>query len=159
MRSQPLSKEHLELAFELGRCSMAIAKETSAAAVERFEELKAADTSRLDVLKIDPEYVQNLRDAIEGMCWQYGHQGMKDGRRVLFTGGSDLRFAFKLLGWEDPHDCMEVSRGCDIEGCNEWDTIGTPTPDGYKRLCSKHGQEEFKRQKEAGEGIVQRSGE
>jgi hypothetical protein len=41
-----------------------------------------------------------------------------------------------------PAECetsLEQSR-CQIDGCKNPATIGTPTEDGYKWLCSAHGQ-------------------
>lgn len=81
-----------------------------------------------------------LRDCIEDLVDQFGYQGVKDGRRCLHTGGlSALEHAFDVLGWDDPH--FVTDGGCEHPGCVEWATCGTPTPDGYKRLCSKHFDE------------------
>jgi len=44
-----------------------------------------------------------------------------------------------VLGWEDPH--IVTGGGCDWPGCNDWTCCGLPTPDGYKRLCSRHYEE------------------
>ena len=48
--------------------------------------------------------IERLRDALEGMCYQFGHDYERDGRRYLGTMGlSNLEDAFEVLGWDDPH--------------------------------------------------------
>lgn len=76
-------------------------------------------------------------DCIEGLLWQFGIRGMEDGKRMLWAGGlSALEDAFEVLGWDDPH--FVEDQGCEHPGCVKWATCGTPTPDGYKRLCGEH---------------------
>lgn len=80
----------------------------------------------------------SLREALEDMVWQFAYCGkMANGRLGLTTGGlSALEGAFAELGWDDPHPVPE--RECQAEGCHDEATCGTPTPDGYKRLCGEH---------------------
>lgn len=78
-----------------------------------------------------------IRDALEDMVWQFSYRSVVDGRLVMHTAGlSALEAAFDALGWEDPRPCPELE--CDADGCHQEATSGTPTPDGYKRLCSQH---------------------
>lgn len=79
----------------------------------------------------------DLHDTIEDLVRQFAYPSYKDGVPCLTTGGlSALEGAFTTLGWDDPHPCPE--NACEAPGCPEWATCGTPTPDGYKRLCSTH---------------------
>jgi hypothetical protein len=80
-----------------------------------------------------------LREALEGMVWQFAHRFARNGRRYLGTMGlSALEDAFAALGWNDPHPCDDEGFGCARPGCAEWATCGQPTPDGYEWLCSTH---------------------
>ena len=81
-----------------------------------------------------------LREFAEDVAHQFGYCGTKNGRLVLTTGGlSTLEWAFHLLGWDDPHPVPE--RECQAPGCHREATCGTPTPDGYQRLCGDHFRE------------------
>lgn len=81
--------------------------------------------------------IDELRDALLDMVTQFAHQTVKDGVPCYSTGGlSALEHAFSVLGWDDPHPCPE--NACQMPGCTAWATCGTPTPDGYKRLCGTH---------------------
>ena len=79
-------------------------------------------------------------DALEDMVWQFAYRGVKDGRPVLHTGGlSALEHAFGVLDWNDPY----FSDHCDAQQCAhpdclDWGDSGSPTPQGYKRVCGKH---------------------
>lgn len=84
---------------------------------------------------------QELLNALEDMCYQFGYQTVKNCVPALSTGGlSVLENAFYLLGWEDPHPCPQSK--CEISGCNEWATCGTNTPKNYVKnylcCCGKH---------------------
>lgn len=80
------------------------------------------------------------RETVEDLVRQFAYQGERDGVPVYFTGGlSVLEGAFSVLGWNDPHPAPEMA--CERPGCNTWATCGTPTPDGYKRLCYDHYRE------------------
>jgi hypothetical protein len=81
----------------------------------------------------------DVRDALEDMAWQFAYRTVtEDGRRALWSGGlSALERAFAALGWDDPYFPAE-SDGCQHPGCERWATGGTPTADGYKRLCGEH---------------------
>jgi hypothetical protein len=78
-----------------------------------------------------------LMETINGLVWQFAFQGHNKKGKWLSTGGlSALEDAFAVLKWEDPHYIREG--GCQHPECKAWDTCGTPTPDGYKRLCGEH---------------------
>lgn len=77
------------------------------------------------------------REFAEDVIRQFGYHGSVDGRPAYTAGGlSTLEEAFRIVGWDDPHPAPECE--CEEDGCHEWATGGRPTPDGYKRLCSKH---------------------
>ena len=77
------------------------------------------------------------REIIEDLVLQFGIMGTKNKQTVIGTSGlSALERAFSYLGWNDPHRIPES--GCQAEGCYQPATCGTPTPDGYKRLCYRH---------------------
>lgn len=81
-----------------------------------------------------------LRATIEDLVWQFAYQAVRDGVPCLSTGGlSALEGAFAVLGYDDPHPVPELV--CDVSGCTAWATSGTPTPDGYQRLCGEHYRE------------------
>jgi hypothetical protein len=86
------------------------------------------------------ELERQLREAeaaLEDMMWQFAFQGHRDAKRMVWTGGlSALETAFRVLGWDDPHFIDEG--GCEYPGCIAWACCGTPTPDGYKRVCGEH---------------------
>lgn len=79
----------------------------------------------------------DLEEALRDMVDQFAYTTVKDGVLCLTDGGlSALEGAFAVLGWESPKPIPD--RECQIEGCHQEATCGTPTPDGYKRLCSEH---------------------
>lgn len=79
------------------------------------------------------------RELLEDVATQFAYRGTHAKRLCLSTGGlSTLETVFATLGWDDPHYMDEG--GCEQPGCAEWATCGTPTSDGYKRLCSEHYQ-------------------
>src|SRR4051812_19687259 len=80
---------------------------------------------------------ENWRAVVEDLVGQFAFKSNDDKRHWLHTGGlSALEDAFAALGWEDPHYVEEG--GCEHPGCARWATCGTPTPDGYRRLCGEH---------------------
>lgn len=92
----------------------------------------------------------DLREALEDMLFQFGYRGVKDGKRILHTGGlSALEHAFGVLGWEDPHVVTDDS-GCEIAGCHDWASCVGPYPRsrakastasdmaGFGYLCTNH---------------------
>lgn len=87
--------------------------------------------------------IDEWREVVGDLCVQFAYRCKCNGRLALHTGGlSALEGAFHLLGWDDPHPFTEAE--CERNGCHEEATCGTPTPDGYKRLCWEHGKEFFK---------------
>ena len=76
----------------------------------------------------------------EDVAHQFGYYGQYNGRlHIMHMGLSTLEWAFDILGWENPHPAPEYE--CEIDGCHEYATIGTPTTDGYKYMCGKHYNE------------------
>lgn len=81
-----------------------------------------------------------LLETIEDLVRQFACHTVNDGVPAYSTGGlSAMERAFEILGWGDPHPAPEMA--CERLGCSEWATCGTPTDDGYKRLCSTHYRE------------------
>lgn len=86
---------------------------------------------------VDAVEVAEMREFAEDVACQFGYYCQSGGRLHITHGGlSTLEWAFAILGWENPHPVPEFE--CQIEGCHEHATCGTPTADGYKRLCGKH---------------------
>ena len=81
------------------------------------------------------------REIIEGLVWQFGDRFSKRGVPYLGSGFlSAMEDAFDFLGWPDPKPCPEGA--CQVPGCGEWATCGTPTRDGgYIRCCGEHFRE------------------
>lgn len=86
---------------------------------------------------VDAVEVADMKEFAEEVVYQFGYYCQNGGRLHITHGGlSTLEWAFDILGWENPHPVPECE--CQIEGCHEHATCGTPTADGYKRVCGKH---------------------
>lgn len=86
---------------------------------------------------VDAVEVADMREFAKDVAYQFGYYCQNGGRLHITHGGlSTLECAFDILGWENPHPVPECE--CEIEGCHEHATCGTPTADGYKRMCGKH---------------------
>lgn len=83
---------------------------------------------------------EEIRNYAEDVAIQYGYMvNHNKGRLHISTGGlSTLERTFSILGWDDPHPYPEGE--CQWEDCHKYATIGTPTKNGYMRVCSKHYQ-------------------
>ena len=98
-----------------------------------FQALKDAPT-------VDAVEVAGMRDFAEDVVYQFGYYCHNGGRLHITHGGlSTLEWAFDILGWENPHPVPEFE--CELDGCHEHATCGTPTDDGYKFVCHKHYRE------------------
>lgn len=81
--------------------------------------------------------VADMKEFAEDVAYQFGYYCQNGGRLHITHGGlSTLEWAFNILGWENPHPVPECE--CEVEGCHEHATCGTPTADGYKRVCGRH---------------------
>lgn len=90
-----------------------------------------------DMPTVDAVEVADMKEFAEDVVYQFGYYCQNGGRLHITHGGlSTLEHAFDILGWENPHPVPECE--CQIEGCHEHATCGTPTADGYKRVCGKH---------------------
>ena len=86
---------------------------------------------------VDAVEVAAMREFAEDVVFQFGYYCQNGGRLHITHGGlSTLEHAFDILGWENPHPVPEYE--CEVDGCHEHATCGTPTADGYKRVCGKH---------------------
>lgn len=84
--------------------------------------------------------VTDLKEFAEDVAYQFGYYCQNNGRLHIYHGGlSTLEWAFDILGWDALHPVPEYE--CEIDGCHEHATCGTPTADGYKRVCGKHFRE------------------
>ena len=89
---------------------------------------------------VDAVEVADMREFAEDVAYQFGYYSQKGGRLHITHGGlSTLEWAFDILGWENPHPVPEYE--CEVDGCHEHATCGTPTKDGYKIVCGKHFSE------------------
>lgn len=80
---------------------------------------------------------EDMREFAADVAHQFGYHTQHNGRLALSHGGlSTLEWAFEILGWENPHPDPENE--CQYEGCHHYASCGTPTKDGYKRVCGHH---------------------
>jgi hypothetical protein len=86
---------------------------------------------------VDAVPMEDMQEFAGDVVYQFGYYGQYDGRLHICHGGlSTLKWAFGILGWDNPHPAPEFE--CEIDGCHEHATCGAPTSDGYKRMCGKH---------------------
>ena len=94
---------------------------------------------------LEPEEIKGFA---EDVAYQFGYYFPIKDMLYISTGGlSTLERAFDILGWNDPHHVPECE--CEVPGCHEHATCGTPTKDGYKRVCGKHFAELYREEAEA----------
>lgn len=94
---------------------------------------------------LEPEEIKGFA---EDVAYQFGYYfPIKDILYISTGGFSTLEWAFRILGWNDPHPVPECE--CEVPGCHEHANCGTPTKDGYKRLCGKHFAELAREEAEA----------
>ena len=102
---------------------------------------------------LEPEEIKGFA---EDVAYQFGYYFPIKDILYISTGGlSTLEWAFRILGWNDPHPVPECE--CEVPGCHEHANCGTPTKDGYKRLCGKHFAELAREEAEA--ALAQKGGE
>ena len=91
-----------------------------------------------DITAADVVEVSVLKEFAKDVIYQFGYKVNRDNGRLYLTAGglSTLETAFDILGWEDPRPFPEGE--CEWDGCYNYATCGTPTSDGYKRVCYKH---------------------
>ena len=83
---------------------------------------------------LEPEEIKGFA---EDVAYQFGYYFPIKDILYISTGGlSTLEWAFRILGWNDPHPVPECE--CEVPGCHEHANCGTQTKDGYKRVCGKH---------------------
>ena len=80
---------------------------------------------------------EEIKGFAEDVAYQFGYYFPIKDILYISTGGlSTLEWAFRILGWNDPHPVPECE--CEVPGCHEYANCGTQTKDGYKRVCGKH---------------------
>lgn len=83
---------------------------------------------------LEPEEIKGFA---EDVAYQFGYYfPIKDILNISTGGLSTLEWAFRILGWNDPHPVPECE--CEVPGCHEHANCGTQTKEGYKRVCGKH---------------------
>ena len=84
------------------------------------------------------EVSEKLRDALEGMVWQFGYRITRRGKPCLSAGGlSALEDAFRALGWCDPYS-VDESMECDVENCHNWRSSQIHWDGMYSIICDVH---------------------
>lgn len=101
---------------------------------------RIADHLIANGVTVSEAVMDDMREFARDVAIQFGYYCKHKGRLHIYHGGlSTLEWAFNILGWEEPHPVPECE--CEIEGCYEHATCGTPTDDGYKFVCHKHFRE------------------
>ena len=105
--------------------------------VDKDELIRALQYDRGQYEKGYADSKADMREFARDVAYQFGYYCQNGGRLHITHGGlSTLEQAFDILSWENPHPVPECE--CEIDGCHEHATCGTPTADGYKRVCGKH---------------------
>ena len=142
------------ITFEGNFCDLAMCRENPCpyngmcSQRKTWERLKKYEDSGLE-----PE---EIKEFAEDVAYQFGYYFPIKDILYISTGGlSTLERAFDILGWNDPHPVPECE--CEFPGCHKHATCGTPTKDGYKRVCGKHFAELYRDESEeilkGGEGL------
>ena len=72
---------------------------------------------------------EEIEEFAEDVAYQFGYYFPIKDMLYISTGGlSTLERAFDILGWNEPHHVPECE--CEVPGCHEHATCGTPTQDG-----------------------------
>lgn len=89
--------------------------------------------------------MEQLREALEDMVYQFGYRSVIKGKPAIHSGGlSALEVAFEALGWDDPYIIPEENNTCEIDGCMNEISSGQNWGGMYLRLCSEHSMACFK---------------
>ena len=103
-------------------------------AVSAYRQLAIERLATYEDTGLEPE---KIKEFAEDVSYQFGYYFPIKDMLYISTGGlSTLERAFDILGWNDPHPVPECE--CEVPGCHEYANCGTPTKDGYKRVCGKH---------------------
>jgi len=86
-------------------------------------------------IKKEWRLLADFKKALEDMVDQFAY-ALDDPPRITAGGLNALEYAFDVLGYPDPKEMPE--RKCQYPDCNKTATCGTPTKDGYKRVCGEH---------------------
>ena len=91
---------------------------------------------RIDVDRLRAR-VKALEEGIEDLLCQFAYETKYKGWPALGTAGlSALENGFDLIGWLDPQ--IAKWRCCQVIGCREHISGGSPIPGGYAMICSEH---------------------
>ena len=115
---------------DIAQCNAAVCPCGSSCTQKKvWERLKQYEDTGLEL--------EEIKAFAEDVAYQFGYYfPIKDILYISTCGLSTLERAFDILGWNDPHPAPECE--CEVPGCHEHATCGTPTKDGYKRVCGKH---------------------
>ena len=112
------------------------------------ERIRGSHINRLAAYEDSGLEPEEIKGFAEDVAYQFGYYfPIKDILYISTGGFSTLEWAFRILGWNDPHPVPECE--CEVPGCHEHANCGTPTKDGYKRLCGKHFAELAREEAEA----------
>lgn len=89
-----------------------------------------------EAIRVLDARMSELREALEGMVYQFAYWSDGDPPGHVTGGLSALEEAFAVLGWDEPHPAP--FQQCDEPGCRKQSSSGTPTLDGYRRTCFDH---------------------
>jgi hypothetical protein len=108
--------------------------EENASLLKRAEDAEQRVEGMQIALGTALERAEAAKEVVEGLLHQFAYDGPGP---VLSTGGlSALEDGFEFVGWRDPHPIPESC--CDEPGCTERISCGWPSPEGYRKTCSKH---------------------
>ena len=66
---------------------------------------------------VDAVEVADMKEFAEDVAYQFGYYCQNGGRLHITHGGlSTLKWAFNILGWDNPHPVPECE--CQIDGCH-----------------------------------------
>ncbi len=133
-----MANEKRRLIDAIGYCKELYEERDYPGRTEEFiSAMEVAIADLCDAPTVDAVEVAEMREFAEDVAHQFGYYCQNGGRLHITHGGlSTLEWAFDILGWENPHPVPEFE--CEVEGCHEHATCGTPTADGYKRMCGRH---------------------
>lgn len=79
-------------------------------------------------------YLKSVEPIVQSIF--YDTQGMVDHLAVHRAAGHDVPEGLEQELWDDDEDNWVNYERCDLEGCEERATCGSPSPSGYVRACS-----------------------
>lgn len=72
------------------------------------------------------------------VCDEVNGCGWRGNSNTVLRAPNPFDLSDELTGCPKCREVGTIRTCCDEPGCWEPDTMGTPTPDGYRRTCWKH---------------------